>query len=466
MNTLLRTSLLAGVYLLAGCGNGDRTGNSPTDQATATCPSAIKDLAFQAPIPDAEGTNELCSNGQNDFHTIDKNGNESTWFDCESNQCNHSALVDVCEALENTNEKCSDHIDNANADTSGINKNFRGKTNGLIDCADPSCFKNPNITVCAEQAPKYELGNDCHDGLDNDGDGLVDCEDPDCLHAKASCCELNGKTRVLFDNAHHQVAGAVDWIVDVTGRHPFPSRPTGENGWHGSLSSFGLDLLNSGDYIIETLPQNRTLTFGSNAIQDLSNYQIAVIVEPSSSFSETEVKALYDFLMNGGRLLLVADHAGADRDGNGVDAVIALNDFIARVPGAAAKETSPLGFYVNDGSFSANSTTKPAAGAENHPVISGKFGTVNSTGLYGAADFTITDQDKVKALLTEKNSDLPFAIAAQYGSGRLVAIGDSAIVGDGTNYLGLTMTTENGYSDRSLQNREFLLNAMEWLRAR
>ena len=427
-----------------------------------TCTTAIADTAFLTAMPDAENTDETCSNHINDFHTKNKDGSESTWFDCDNYQCTHSMLVQVCNAIENTDALCSDHIDNPNAGT--LHNSFKNQSNGLIDCEDPSCFKNPRITVCADKAPRYELGTDCHDGIDNDGDGLADCNDPDCLHAKASCCELTGKKRILFDNAHHEVAGAVDWIIDVTGRHPFPSMPVAENQWHGSLSSYALDLLKTGNFVVETLIQNRTLTYNDPMqVQDLSQYDILVLPEPSSMITASEASAVYEFVRNGGRLLLIANHAGADRDGNMFDSVVAINSMLASMPGATSLDSNPFGFYVLDGSFDKNSTTVVAAGAENHPIIKGSYGEIHATGMYGAAGFQITNPQTVTTLLTEKSSTEPFAIAATFGAGKIVAIGDSAIFGDGTNYLGLKLNSENGYVDGSLQNRELLLNATLWL---
>ncbi|MBQ8036491.1 MAG: hypothetical protein IJ268_05800 [Proteobacteria bacterium] len=420
------------------------------------------DLGLQAPMPDAESTDAQCSNGINDFHTQNKDGTESTWFDCDNNQCNHSPLVQYCHGTENSDRTCSDNIDNQNG--SALHKNFRNKTNELTDCADPSCFKNWRVTVCAAQAPRWELGADCTDGQDNDGDGLADCEDPDCLHAGASQCVFPAAMkRILFDNAHHEIAGAVDWILDITGRHPYPSMPQKENDWHGSLSSFGRDLLMTGDYIVETLPEDRAFTYNdSQNPQDLANYSILVVPEPSSAISPAEAKAIYEFVKNGGGLLLVADHEGADRDGNGYDSVRAINEMLAAMPEATAKEANPFGFYVLPGSFTKNSTTVVADGAE-PGIVTNRAGALKSTGMYGAAGFQIIDPAKAKALLHEANSAEAFAVSATFGSGRIVAIGDSAIIGDGTNYLGLRLTSENGYIDTRLDNRILLLNAIDWL---
>ena len=112
--------------------------------------------------------------------------------------------------------------------------------------------------------------------------------------------------------------------------------------------------------------------------------------------------------------------------------------------------------------YSNNSKTKPAEGAE-PTIIENRAGKIQSTGMYGAAGFQIVNAELAKAFLTEMNSSEIFALTAIVGKGRIVAIGDSAILGDGTNFLGLKLTAENGYVDTKLDNRILFLNAIDWL---
>ncbi|MCL2325064.1 MAG: hypothetical protein FWC40_00970 [Proteobacteria bacterium] len=420
----------------------------------------IADLGLQAPAPDVEMTDVLCSNGKNDFDTIDANGQISNWFDCDNFSCLMSPLVQVCRSTENSDEACSDGIDNPTS--SKLPGAFANKLNGLIDCEDPSCFKNPRVTVCPNEAPRWELAEECMDGTDNDGDTLIDCDDPDCLQA-GSPCPLGPMKRVLFDNAHHQIAGQADWIIDVTGRRPFPSKPAREDDWHGSLSSWGKDLLDSGRYVLETLPQDRSLTHGdAAAVQDLRYYHILVIVEPSARFTAAEIKAVYDFVEAGGGVMFFANHKGADRDGNGVDAIDAINDLLSQLPGAISAADNPFGFSVLSLASMQNETAVPLPEVILHGAISGLAGTVSRTGSYAGTAFAIHDDTKARALLRTVRSNEDYAVAVEYKKGRIVAVGDSAIAGDATNFLGLRRS-HNGYHENGVDNRVFLLNAIDWL---
>lgn len=422
---------------------------------------AIVDYGFQTSYPDVEQTDELCSNGLNDFETKDKNGNLSSWVDCNNYGCVMSPIVQVCQALENTDATCSDNIDNPTSKK--LPNGMQNIQNGLIDCQDPSCFKNPRVTVCAAQAPRWELGADCLDNLDNDGDTLPDCQDPDCLHA-GGICILGSMKRILFDNAHHQIAGSADWIVDITGRHPYPSRPIFETDWHGSLSSWGKDLLDTGRYVIETLIQDRRMTYQiAGELQDLSQYHVLISVEPSSKFTADEIQAIGQFVYNGGGLVLFADHKGADRDGNLVDAVDAINDLLKSLSSTGTLENNPFGFYVAENESMQNDIAIPSPQQYAHPIVQGPHGNVAQTGTYAGTVFHIPANSHAMPILVTQSAGLPYVVASTYGLGRIVAIGDSSIAGDATNMLGITHTSHDAYHDTSLSNRTFLLNMIDWV---
>ena len=86
---------------------------------------------------------------------------------------------------------------------------------------------------------------------------------------------------------------------------------------------------------------------------------------------------------------------------------------------------------------------------------------VKKTGSYAGTAFDIHNHDIAKSILVTDNSKLDYGIAIEYEKGRIIAIGDSSITGDGTNFLGIKLKNA-GYKE--LDNKTFLINAMEWLR--
>jgi Putative metal-binding motif len=92
--------------------------------------------------------------------------------------------------MENTNEACSDGLDN--------------DCNGFFDCNDFACSRNPAVTICPDagappprdaaprdvaqrvdtagcvQSGSENTATACGDGRDNDCDGFVDCGDLNC----------------------------------------------------------------------------------------------------------------------------------------------------------------------------------------------------------------------------------------------------------------------------------------------
>lgn len=421
-------------------------------------------------VPGAESTDEQCLNGIDD--------DESGYLDCDDFWCSGTATVQVCSSLENTDELCSDGVDNAEKPTG------KRYSDGLADCLDPDCYKNPRVTVCAHtKALRWESIESCAAETDSDEDGLNGCLDPDCWVAGTNCA-LNGKTRVLFDNAHRQRAGNGDWVVDISGRLPWPSIPESETDWSGALSSMGKSLFDSGYYTIETLPPHEALSFGTGHSQDLMNYGVLVIPEPSVHFSADEARAVLAFVESGGGILIIADHAESDRDGNGWDSVQSLNDLFKRAGQAeggieGTLEQNPFGFSVSEVGYNASKDIDRAngsrattldEGAATHPVLSGRHGTVRAAGMYVGGLFTIHDTGKARALIhalplgsAGYESGSPYVVVSEVGQGRVVAIGDSAMLNDGTDSHGRRDANADAWNATDAQNAALVLNAIDWL---
>jgi len=163
---------------------------------------------------------------------------------------------------------------------------------------------------------------------------------------------LTGK-KFLFDATKYENAGSADWQIDADGteqvpiytggttletkaqRTPTPSytgitSSTAENYWKGASSAWAVSLVKDGE-LVETLPEGAAITYGNASNpQDLSNYDVYVVIEPNRLFTAAEKTAIMNFVANGGGLMMVADHTAAttggtdsngynpsDRDGDG-----------------------------------------------------------------------------------------------------------------------------------------------------
>lgn len=484
MRVRVQTTVLAAVCWCActtGAGSSGGTTASSSSSSTGGPSSSLAASSSSGAsssssssgvvIPDtlgpsgAEVTNALCSNGLDD----DNNG----YADCDDYWCRDAVAVTVCNALENSAAACGDGVDNPEAPGNPNNT----ATDQLVDCADPDCFKNPMLPgVCP--ALRFELGQvDCSDGADNDGDLLTDCEDPDCLHASQSSC--TPRKRVLFDAFHREHAGSADWLLDVPGPHPWPSVPLSESEWHGNLSAFGRDLLDTGRFTVESLiPTSPGLTYGDTTNpQDLTHFQVLILAEPSAPFSDGESDAVLQFIRMGGGVLMVADHFDSDRDGNGWDSVQAFNAMLTRM-GGGVLVGNPLGFEVTTISYNEsgniqNRNNRQASTVANaaHPVLSGPHGVVDRVGMYRGGLFTVPATSTQVSVLMHALplgtagyvAGSPYVIAAQVEAGRVVAVGDSAILNDGSDSHGLVSSNLDSWHSTTEDNAALFLNAVEWL---
>lgn len=56
---------------------------------------------------------------------------------------------------------------------------------GLVDCADSDCFRDP---VCQAGGAGENTNERCSDWIDNDADGMIDCDDQDCMGPGVTRC--------------------------------------------------------------------------------------------------------------------------------------------------------------------------------------------------------------------------------------------------------------------------------------
>jgi hypothetical protein len=281
---------------------------------------------------------------------------------------------------------------------------------------------------------------------------------------------------ILFDAAHAQTAGNADWTLDedscgTAQRFPTPDQAgitssTAETYWNGAHSAMGVDLVKKG-FHVESLPVGARISYGDNTnAQDLSHYNVFVMPEPNIALTSAEITAIRNFVFNGGGLFMIADHAGADRNSDGIDAAGVFN--------ALMGSPSVFGITYND-----NSADKTFGWFDDHPdgnfttdtssaiIWTGAYGVPSSSrglGLFGSSSMTLSGAAKGHVWKTTSTHDTSSGVTyatSTYGTGRVAAIGDSSVTEDATN--GCSHSTFLGYNDPSYDNGLMVANGINWL---
>ncbi|MEW5761309.1 MAG: DUF4350 domain-containing protein, partial [Candidatus Thermoplasmatota archaeon] len=215
---------------------------------------------------------------------------------------------------------------------------------------------------------------------------------------------------VLFDNSHAQIAGNADWSI------------------YGGYSDYANELWGKG-YNVASLDN------GPIKEEKLSNYDVLVIPEPNTVFSSEEQNAIVKFVENGKGLFLIGNHRGADRNNDGYDAVEIFNSFSFKF-GIRFDNNKKKQDEVRDISQS--------------EITNG----VSMIGFWDGC--TISGGNKL-IFLDDGGAILVYS---NYGNGRIVAIGDSAVFNDGRGSNG-NNPNHNGFAYGD--NARLGLNIIDWL---
>jgi len=317
---------------------------------------------------------------------------------------------------------------------------------------------------------------------------------------------LTGK-KFLFDATKYENAGSADWQIDADGtenvplytggttvetkaqRTPTPSytgitSTTAETYWKGASSSWAVSLVKLGE-IVETLPEGTAITYGNASNpQDLSNYDVYVVIEPNRLFTASEKTAIMNFVANGGGLMMIADHTAAttggtdsngynpsDRDGDGYDSPRVWNDLMTN---NGINNNKPFGFNIDyiDINDQPSSNVYTGSNADAQKVLNGAAGTASKLAFYDGTTATLysAQNSTVQGLFwrsssTNGGSTGVMALLSSYGTGRVVFIGDSSPADDGTGDTNDSLF--NGWSGDSpsgfTSHPALHLNASLWL---
>ena len=279
---------------------------------------------------------------------------------------------------------------------------------------------------------------------------------------------VSNQKKFLFDARHEQTAGNADWVIDqdnaATMQFPTPAistvtASTSENYWTGGISSWGIALVKLG-HLVETVTTSGSITYGNSSnAQDLSNYNVFVVDEPNTLFTSAEKTAILQFVQNGGGLFIIGNHNGSDRNNDGVDAPAVWNNLMT----SNSVQTNPFGFSFD--LFNLSGTTTNVAASSVSPVLGGSQGTVTSIQYNSGTSMTMspTANPNVKGLVWKssvtKNNSNVFCLQSTFGTGRVVAIGDSSPMDDGTgNPSDVLYAAWNSFS-----HKNFMMNASLWL---
>lgn len=239
-------------------------------------------------------------------------------------------------------------------------------------------------------------------------------------------CSAGYSAEILYDDTHAQTAGNADWIPE------------------GAYSEMA-DMLKENGFTITSLSKAVGRDGEINA-DLLKSYQAIILAEPNNPYTDAEKKAIVEFVHNGGGLFIIGDHAGADRNNNGWDAVKVFNDF-----------TPVFGFK-----FQSNMIYEaPLSGSINngHPAMFG----VRAVGAWAGATFDIIEADgKAVGLIDSRIARAPYVVAAEYGSGRVLAIGDSSPFDDGTGSGNGKNKLHDSYDSFMYSHPQLAYNAMAW----
>lgn len=269
---------------------------------------------------------------------------------------------------------------------------------------------------------------------------------------------LQGQQKVLFDATKAETANNADWVIDAdqfnlgypngrpqtnSGKEANPQRfptpdqsnitaSTKESYWTGALSAWGVDLVKKG-FAVETLPYNGKITYGSTSNpQDLSNYAVFVVDEPNIQFTAAEKTAILQFVYHGGGLFMISDHNQSDRNGDGIDSPSIWNDLMQN----NSFQKNPFGITFDLENFSDKTENIPHLPGD--PLLHGPMGDVTRVEFYNGTSMTLntTANASVKGVVYRLGSGFGLknvmVAYAEFGKGKVVAMGDSSPADDGS----------------------------------
>jgi len=228
--------------------------------------------------------------------------------------------------------------------------------------------------------------------------------------------------RCLFDGAHGSRFGNADWTID------------------GGYSDFAAALREQG-LVVDEHRQ------GPLDDRTLAGVTVLILPEPNLPYGSDEAAAIRDFVRSGGGVLLIADHAGSDRNMDGWDSVDILNRLGA-----------PMGVWFHHRWF----TEVPLRGSVDVGPLTRW---IRKMGIWSGTTVGWTTTRRAGgALYTDPAGDgrgRPVLVGCPYGAGRVVALGDSSPFDDGTGDP--TKKLHDSFNSFLFDTRQLAVNCVRWL---
>jgi len=225
---------------------------------------------------------------------------------------------------------------------------------------------------------------------------------------------------VVFDECHAQTAGNADWTASG-----------GFSDFANTFKAYGLNVVSAKKGITADI---------------LKNASVLVLSEPNSVFTKEEKTAIDEFVKRGGGLFAIADHKGADRNNDGIDAIGVLNQILPKMG---------LQFDTN----SINEFPIPVDPSEDPAFLTG----VKAMGTWAGTTVTAVSPESKSIIPSKKQSGkflMGYSAPAGY-KGRVVAFGDSSVFDDGTGAPGKKLY--DGYNRKECTHIQLAKNSIDYL---
>lgn len=258
--------------------------------------------------------------------------------------------------------------------------------------------------------------------------------------------EIGTGKKVLFDNAHTQVAGSANWRITT------------------DFKAFADDLKVNGYTVSEN-----TSKFSDSVLADTD---VLVIPEANTPFTTEEKQALVKFVELGKGIYFISDHTGSDRNNDGWDSTEVFNGYLdGQTRNSENELLNKFGFECLK-----NTVWQSPITDIRESCVSAKGDFTKGIGAWAGCTFKITDPIKAQAvailtpngptdsvpefdkwLTAEKGGEAEgaYVVVAKPNKGKVAAIGDSSPVEENSKY--------HGWTDSRYDDAKMSLNIVNWL---